>query len=308
MNQDSLVQSLIKITNKNNVLKNENMSRHTTFKVGGEADIFVTPDTKEEAAEIVRLLLAANYPYMVIGNGSNLLVSDKGYRGCIICMADGMNEITVSGNNLACGAGVLLSKLCSVALENSLEGLVFASGIPGSVGGAVYMNAGAYGGEIKDVIKQVELFDAKKGEFVILTCDEMNFGYRTSIVRDSSYIVTSAEFVLRKGNAEVIRNEMLKLSKKRRDKQPLEYPSAGSTFKRPEGYFAGKLIEDAGLRGYGIGGASVSEKHCGFVINKGNATCEDIIALIRYIRQQVNDKFGVVLEPEVCILGEGVSL
>ena len=308
MNTSSILENLYEITDKNNVLVNEEMSRHTTFKTGGPADIFVMPGNKEEAASIVRLLLVEKIPYMVIGNGSNLLVSDKGFRGCIVCMSKGMDEILRDGNVIHAGAGALLTKVCRVAYENSLSGLVFASGIPGSVGGAVYMNAGAYGGEMKDVIREVELLDALTGEIKVVSGDDMGFSYRTSIVKNSSYIVLSATFELCEGDMAEIKGGMDELAKKRRDKQPLEYPSAGSTFKRPEGYFAGKLIEDAGLRGYCVGGASVSEKHCGFVINKDNATTEDIITLIRDVRHIVNDKFNVYLEPEVCLVGEDLLL
>lgn len=308
MNQQAIVDSICKITNSENVLTNENMKSHTTFKVGGPADIFVTPKDKMEAAEIVRLLLAQNYPYYVVGNGSNLLVSDKGYRGCIICMGEGMDSIEVKGNTITAGAGAILSKVCNVAMENSLTGLVFASGIPGSVGGAIYMNAGAYGGEMKDVVKEVELLDALTGEMITVRGSDMGFGYRTSIVKNSSYIVLSATYELISGDRETIKSEMKELSVKRREKQPLEYPSAGSTFKRPEGYFAGKLIEDAGLKGYRVGGACVSQKHSGFVVNDNNASCEDIITLIRDVRGKVFEKFGVMLEPEVCMLGEGLSL
>lgn len=308
MNTSSLIHSLYEITNKENVLADEMMSRHTTFKTGGPADVFVMPEGKEEAALIVRLLFAQKIPYTVIGNGSNLLVSDEGYRGCIVCMSKGMDDIVTEGEEIYAGAGAMLSKVCSTAYENSLSGLVFASGIPGSVGGAVYMNAGAYGGEMKDVIKEAELLDISTGRIVILPGEQMEFGYRTSIVKGGSYVVLGARYALKAGDRPSIKRETEELAAKRREKQPLEYPSAGSTFKRPEGYFAGKLIEDAGLRGYTVGGACVSEKHCGFVINRGNATTEDIITLIRDVRRIVNEKFGVMLEPEVCMLGEGLSL
>lgn len=308
MNQQSVVDSICKITNKENVLVNENMRNHTTFKVGGPADIFVKPKDKKEAAEIVRLLLENKIPYYVIGNGSNLLVSDKGYRGCIICMSEGMDFIEIDDNIITAGAGAILSKVCNMAMESSLSGLVFASGIPGSVGGAIYMNAGAYGGEMKDVVKEVELLNSATGEIKIVPGADMGFAYRTSIVKNSPYIVLSAKFELMSADREEIKSQMNELSAKRREKQPLEYPSAGSTFKRPEGYFAGKLIEDANLKGYRVGGACVSQKHSGFVVNDNNATCEDIITLIRDVRRIVNEKFGVLLEPEVCMLGEGISL
>lgn len=306
MNNQLLIQELSKITD--NFLLNENMKNHTTFRVGGPADIFVIPRNKEEAAEIVRLLLAHNEPFTVIGNGSNLLVSDKGYKGTVICMAGGMDFIEVKGNVIRAGAGALLSKVCNKACDNSLTGLVFASGIPGSIGGAVYMNAGAYGGQMADVIKEVELFDYEKGEIVTMDAESMQFGYRTSVVKNNPYVVLSATFELTPGIREQIKKEMDDLALQRRSKQPLEYPSAGSTFKRPEGYFAGKLIEDAGLKGYRVGGAVVSQKHSGFVVNDSNATCEDIVKLIKDVRNTVLDRFGVALEPEVCMLGEGIEI
>lgn len=308
MNISALVQNLCEITKKEYIFQNEDMKRHTTFKTGGPADIFVVPQSISEAAVIVRLLLAEKIPYRVIGNGSNLLVSDKGYRGVIICLSKGMDSIEINGNTLYAQAGALLSKVCYEAYEKSLSGLVFASGIPGSVGGAVCMNAGAYGGEMKDVITKVDLLDCTTGETVSFSNSQMGFSYRTSIVKEKSLIVLGAEFSLASGDKKTIKEEMDELSARRREKQPLEYPSAGSTFKRPEGYFAGKLIEDSGLRGYSVGGAMVSDKHCGFVINKGGATSEDIITLIRDVRRTVSDKFGVLLEPEVCLMGEDFTL
>lgn len=294
------------VTAPANVLVDEPMKDHTTFKVGGCADVFVTPQSIREATDIVRLLLADGIPYTVIGNGSNLLVSDRGYRGCIVSM--GMSGITVDKDEITAGAGALLSKVSKTAYENALTGLEFASGIPGSVGGAVVMNAGAYGGEMKDVITSVTLYDPSSDTVVTRSCEEMKFGYRTSLVKSYPYVVLETNLKLTHGSTEKIKETMDELAKKRRDKQPLEYASAGSTFKRPEGYFAGKLIEDAGLKGYSVGGACVSEKHCGFVVNKGNACADDVIGLIRAVRQKVYDMSGVMLEPEVVILGEDMSL
>ena len=302
--RDELIRQLKTITDPANVRMNEDMSAHTTFKVGGCADIFVTPQNLKEATEIVRLLLTHEYPYTVIGNGSNIIVTDKGYRGCIVCMGSGEDDITVSENVITAGAGAMLSKVARIAYDNSLTGLEFASGIPGSVGGAVVMNAGAYGGEIKDVVAFVTLFDAVEKKTVTMTADEMHFGYRTSIVKEHPYVVLEAKFELASGNQEEIKATMDDLAARRRDKQPLEYPSAGSTFKRPEGYFAAKLIEDAGLKGYSEGGAMVSEKHSGFVINTGNATATDVLNLIKTVRKKVYEKFNVMLETEVVILGE----
>lgn len=303
-----LLEEIYKITDKANVFIDEPMSRHTTFKVGGKADLFIIPNGEKEAADIVRLLLTKKEAFYVIGNGSNLLVSDEGYRGTIICLSKGMDDIIVSDKEIKAGAGAKLSKVASTACEKGLAGMEFASGIPGSVGGAITMNAGAYGGEIKDIVKEVTLFDKEKMEIVTLSKDEMDFAYRYSIVKSNRYIVLSAIFTLEYGNKDVIRNAMNDLNSKRREKQPLEYPSAGSTFKRPEGYFAGKLIEDSGLKGYKVGGAQVSDKHSGFVVNVGNATAGDVITLIRDVRTVVKEKYNVMLEPEVCMLGEGLEV
>lgn len=301
---NSIIDKIYEITSKENVYRDEPLSKHTTFKVGGPADLLVMPDGIKEAENIIRLLLHNKVPFIVLGNGSNVLVSDKGYRGVVLCFSKGMDEIDIKDTTITAYAGAMLSKVAFVAMENSLEGLVFASGIPGTVGGAVVMNAGAYGGQMKDVIKEVTLFDEKNGEIITLSGDEMNFSYRHSICKEKKLIVLSAVFELAKGDKEEIKEKAAELAKARRDKQPLEYPSAGSTFKRPEGYFAGKLIEDAGLKGYSVGGACVSTKHCGFVINKDNATAKDIITLICDVTKIVYDKFGVTLEPEVCIIGE----
>ena len=303
MNAD-LIELLGRITDPVNILTNEYMNKHTTFKVGGVADVFVVPQSIEEAADIIRLLLSRNEPYIVIGNGSNILVSDKGYRGCIVCMDKGTDTISVNGTSIKAQAGAMLSKVANAAYENGLTGLEFASGIPGTVGGAMVMNAGAYGSEMKDVTVNVTLFDAATGEVITVPAGDMEFGYRTSIVKKHPYTVLAAEFKLAAGNREEIKAQMDELAQKRREKQPLEYPSAGSTFKRPEGYFAGKLIEDAGLKGYSVGGAAVSEKHCGFVINTGGATATDVIRLMADVREKVNEKFGVFLEPEVVMIGD----
>lgn len=305
---NEIYEKLINITDKQNVLIDEPMKNHTTFKVGGSADYFVIPQNITEAAEIVRLLLRYNIPYYVVGNGSNLLVSDDGFRGVIISVSKGLDYINIDGNELTVGAGALLSKVASVAINNGLKGLVFASGIPGSIGGAVVMNAGAYGGEMKDVIKEVTLFDIATSEIVTLSNEDMKFSYRNSVVKSHPYIVLSAVITCENGNVEELKAEATELATKRKEKQPLEYPSAGSTFKRPEGYFAGKLIEDAGLKGYCVGGAQVSQKHSGFVINKGGATATDIITLINDVRAKVYSEYGVVLEPEVCMLGNDLDI
>ena len=301
---DTLTERLEKLTDPDNIRLNEDMSAHTTFRVGGCADVFITPANLKEATEIVRLLLTQDQAFTVIGNGSNLIVTDSGYRGCIVCLGQGCDHIEVSGNTITAGAGAMLAKIAKTAYDNSLTGLEFASGIPGSVGGAVVMNAGAYGGEIRDVVKQVTLFDTVTGETVKLSADEMKFGYRRSIVKDHPYVVLEAKFELADGDSSLIKEMMDDLAAKRRDKQPLEYPSAGSTFKRPEGYFAAKLIEDAGLKGSSCGGAMVSDKHSGFVINKKDASATDVLRLISMIQKKVYEKFNVKLETEVVILGD----
>ena len=305
--KSDIAEELKSVTASGNIKAFEDMGGHTTFRAGGCADVFVTPQSITEAADIVRLLLARKAKYTVIGNGSNLLVSDKGYRGCIVCMGSAVGSITVSGNVITAGAGALLSKVANAAYENGLTGLEYASGIPGTLGGAVVMNAGAYGGEMKDVITSVTMLDAANGKTVIFTGEDMKFGYRTSVVKNHPLIVLEAQITLDAGRKEEIKEKMDELARRRKEKQPLEFPSAGSTFKRPEGYFAGKLIEDAGLKGFSVGGAAVSEKHCGFIVNKGGATASDIIELIKKVRLTVNEKFGVMLEPEVVILGEDID-
>lgn len=294
---------LMDIIEKNRIYTNEPMKKHTTFRVGGEADFFVVPNTKEEIRKIVALCKEMDMPYYILGNGSNLLVGDQGYRGVIIQIYKEMNTIQIEENEIKVQAGALLSKIGNVALEAGLAGFEFAAGIPGTIGGAVVMNAGAYGGEMKDVLKEVTVL-TPEGEILVLAKEELELGYRTSIVAKKNYIVLDATIVLRKGDKETIKARMDELRVQRTTKQPLEYPSAGSTFKRPEGYFAGKLIQDAGLRGFQVGGAQVSEKHCGFVINKENATAADVLALINQVSAIVKEKFGVELELEVKRLGE----
>ena len=286
----------------------EPMNNHTTFRVGGKADVFVVPGSIKEAEDLLRLLCVYNEPFTLIGNGSNVLVSDEGIRGVVVCFSKGCDEVKCEGNGISAQSGAMLSIVSNTALNNSLTGLEFASGIPGSVGGAIVMNAGAYGGEMCQVVDEVTLFDLKKCEVMTLSNEEMKFSYRHSVVKEYPYVVLSVKFKLDKGEKDEIKSVMEDLNGRRREKQPLEYPSAGSTFKRPEGYFAGKLIEDSGLKGFSIGGAQVSEKHCGFVINKDNAKAEDIINLIKYIQEKVYKENNVILEPEVCMIGEGMEL
>ena len=278
------------------------MKTHTTFRVGGPADYFVMPETAEEVQRVTELCWTEEVPCYVIGNGSNLLVSDDGYRGVILQIYRSMSGISVQGNIIRAQAGALLSAIAAKACENSLTGFEFAAGIPGTIGGASVMNAGAYGGEMKDVLKSVTVLDSA-GQIRRIDRENLEMGYRTSIISREGYITLEAEIELSAGNPEEIKARMDDLRTRRVTKQPLEYPSAGSTFKRPEGYFAGKLIQDAGLAGFQVGGAKVSEKHCGFVINTGNATAADIHSLMRQVSAKVEEKFGVALEPEVKRLG-----
>lgn len=279
------------------------MSRHTSFRTGGEAAVFVQVENKEQLRKLLLYLQKTENEYFILGNGSNLLVSDRGYDGVVIQLGSRMSAIRTSGERLYVQAGALLSQAAKRAQEEGLTGLEFASGIPGSVGGGIVMNAGAYDGEMKKVVESVTVLN-EEGELMELDRDTMEFGYRTSIIKNRPFVVVEAVLKLEKGDRESIREKMEDFTMRRRQKQPLEYPSAGSTFKRPEGYFAGKLIMDSGLRGYRVGGAQVSEKHCGFVINTGNATAEDIAELMAEIQERVKERFGVQLEPEVVRLGE----
>ena len=287
-----------------NVKLEEPMEKHTTFRIGGPADYFLCPQTAEELKAVIHVCKETETPYFILGNGSNLLVSDKGYRGAVIQIWKNMSEVSVEDETkIRAQAGAQLSKIASCALEQSLEGFEFAAGIPGTLGGAVVMNAGAYGGELKDVLVEATVLDTE-GNVRTLKNEELELGYRHSIVKEKNYIVLEAVFELNKGSKEAISSQMRELAGKRREKQPLEYPSAGSTFKRPEGYFAAKLIEDAGLKGFSVGGAMVSEKHSGFVINYNDATASDVMELCRQVREKVKALSGVELEMEVKRLGE----
>lgn len=299
----NLYQKLTEWMPEERVKKEEPMRLHTTFRVGGPADLFVSPNSVEEVCKVTALCHEEGVPYYIMGNGSNLLVSDQGYRGVIIQFYKEMNDIAVEGTLLRAQAGALLSAVANRALSESLTGFEFAAGIPGTLGGACVMNAGAYGGEMKDVLKAVTVL-TQEGEVLTLSNEELELGYRTSVIARKHYIVLEAEIALSEGKKEEIQAVMDDLKERRITKQPLEYPSAGSTFKRPEGYFAGKLIQDAGLRGFQVGGAQVSEKHCGFVINKDHATAAEIAELIRQVSEKVEAQFGVKLEPEVKRLGE----
>lgn len=287
---------------KEHILLNEPLRKHTTFQVGGEADCLILIETEEELSALSRYLNQIGLPYFVLGNGSNLLVSDQGFRGIVLKTKGFFEKIHTAGNKITAQAGALLSQVAAEACEQGLMGLEFAAGIPGTAGGAVIMNAGAYGGDMAQVVEQVKLV-GRNGEIFTMTNAALEFGYRKSIVKNLPFIVTEVTFSLQKGQSEEIRARMNELAAARREKQPLEYPSAGSTFKRPEGHFAGKLIMDAGFRGHSLGGAQVSEKHCGFIVNKGNATAQDISDLIQEVSEGVYEKFRVRLEPEVVRIG-----
>lgn len=325
-----LIDKIKNIVGEEYVLINEPMYKHTTFKVGGEADLFVTVNSEKMVTDVIELLRTSYVPYYIIGNGSNLLVSDSGYRGAIIefgeafsnieitpyktipsidvektsCSDTDCSDVDSSAATIYAEAGALIVKVANEAYKNGFTGLEFASGIPGSLGGAIYMNAGAYGGEMKDIVKSVKLYNIETGKVEIKNSEEMQFSYRHSVAKDRPYVVLGAELSLKSGEKETIKARMDELKTMRVSKQPLEFPSAGSTFKRPEGYFAGKLIEDSGLKGYSVGGAQVSEKHSGFVVNKGNATASDVYQLIKDVQAKVMKDSGVMLEPEVIMLGD----
>jgi len=298
-----IIKKFCDLLGEERVFTGEAMSRHTTFKIGGPADYFLMPDKDTDVGRIVKICKESAIPYFILGNGSNLLVGDGGYRGAVIQIYKNMSAVTVEGTEITVQAGALLSSVAAAAKNAALTGFEFAGGIPGTMGGAVVMNAGAYGGEMKDVLIEVTVMD-EEGEIVTLPADKLELGYRTSIIKTAGYIVLEAKLQLKEGNPEVIRETMKDLTIRRTTKQPLEYPSAGSTFKRPEGYFAGKLIMDSGLAGYQVGGAQVSEKHCGFVINAGGATARDVRTLMDNVRDIVYKKYGVTLEPEVKFLGD----
>lgn len=302
MNQN-VIEKFNNLLGEERVKVNEPMKRHTTFRIGGPADYFLMPSSEKELKGIIEICKSEELPYFILGNGSNLLVSDKGYRGVIVQLYKNYGDIAVKGDEIHASAGALLSQIAAAARNSSLTGFEFAGGIPGTLGGAVVMNAGAYGGEMKDVLKEVTVMTAE-GEILTLPAEKLQMGYRTSIVKTKGYLVLGAVIALRQGVQEAIKERMKELTEQRVSKQPLEFPSAGSTFKRPEGYFAGKLIMDAGLRGYQTGGAQVSEKHCGFVINKEDATAADVCRLIRDVQNKVKEQFGVTLETEVKFLGE----
>lgn len=286
-----------------NILIDEMMKNHTSFKIGGPADIMIFPESIDEIAFTIKYCKENKINYYIIGNGSNLLVRHKGIRGVVIKIADNFNEVVMEGTKVKAKSGLLLSRLSKLIMKESLEGFEFASGIPGTLGGAVAMNAGAYGGEMKDVVTGASVLD-NEGNVIYLDKEELKLGYRRSVVQEKNYIVLEVDMELNKGDYEKIKSITDDLTKRRTSKQPLHLPSAGSTFKRPVGHYAGKLIEDSGLKGVRVGDAQVSDIHCGFVVNLGNATYEDVYNLIKLIQKVVKDKFGVELETEVKIIGE----
>jgi UDP-N-acetylmuramate dehydrogenase len=300
---DIFLQEVKKIFEDVQIRQKESMAKHTSLQIGGEADFMVLPSTIDEIKKVVVLCKNHNVPFYIMGNGSNLLVSDSGYQGLILKLSGGFSDIEVTDDGIVrAQAGVLMSKLSNVIARHELTGFEFGAGIPGTLGGAVTMNAGAYGGEIKQILLCATVID-RDGQIYTLDNEALQLGYRSSILQKKDLCLLEATMKLKKGYKQEIFDKIYELNSLRQEKQPLDKHSAGSTFKRPEGYFAGKLISDAGLKGYQIGGAAVSEKHCGFLINKENATAKDFMTLIREVIRIVDEKFGVILEPEVKLLG-----
>ena len=300
------IENVLDIARKNgfDIKENESMSKHTTFKIGGNAQALIKVTNNEGLIDILRKCTESEIPVFILGKGSNLLVSDNGIDGIVIKLDGVFSQIKqIDEETICCGAGVSLAKLCSYACEHGLSGLEFAWGIPGSVGGAVYMNAGAYGGEMKDVIESCTHIDTNSTAGT-LNADQLDLSYRHSIYSENNYVITSVTLKLKKDSSVEIRNRMNDYMSRRKDKQPVEYPSAGSVFKRPEGYFAGALIQEANLKGKQIGGAMVSEKHAGFIINKGNATCNDVLELVKHIQSKVKENSGITLECELKPVGK----
>ena len=286
------------------IIENVPMAEHSSFKAGGNADLMVLPQSIDQLKDVLKILAGGDQPYMILGNGSNILVKDGGYRGIMVKMGSAFDDVQIDGNRVVCGAGALLSVAAKTAAAAGLTGLEFASGIPGSIGGAVFMNAGAYDGEMKFVLEKARVISKDGSVDRYMTADELDMGYRHTVLHESGDIVAEAVFKLEEGNIDEIKAKIADLTQRRNSKQPVNFPSAGSFFKRPTGYFAGKLVQDAGLKGLTVGGAQVSELHSGFVINIGGATATDILQLMEIVQQTVMDKFGVMLEPEVRIIGE----
>ncbi len=302
MISEAVIQALKKFVPEEDIRLGESMAEHTTFRIGGPADCLVQIGSRQQLVQVQRYLRLVEVPFFILGNGSNLLVSDKGYPGIVLQIGQKMSNIEVQGDVIIAQAGASMARIARAAQEHGLTGLEFASGIPGTIGGGIVMNAGAYDGELSQVVTQVNVVNSE-GEYMELENETMEFGYRTSTIRNNPFTVTEVILKLTKGDRERIKAKMEDLATRRREKQPLEYPSAGSTFKRPKGYFAGKLIMDAGMRGFRVGGAGVSEKHCGFVVNFGKATAEDVRSVITKVQERVKEKFNVDLEPEILFLG-----
>ncbi len=302
---DNITKELYAIVSKENLLLNEPMKDHTTFKTGGEAKIFISPKKIDEVIKVIDIFKKYNVPFLFIGKGSNLLVRDEGFDGGIIC-SENMDFIEIDGDCLNIAAGASMGSVAKIALENSLSGFEFASGIPGTFGGGVFMNAGAYGEEIKDVLQEVTLL-TQSGEVITLKASDILLEYRNTSIEKNGEIVLSGKIKLKKSNKEDIKSKMFDLNRQRKLKQPLEFPSAGSTFKRPPGHFAGKLIEDSGLKGFSYNGAMVSEKHCGFIINTGSAKTKDILHVIEHVKKEVYNKYNINLETEVKIIGNNYN-
>ena len=301
MISEAVIKALKNFIPEENIHLQEPMAGHTTFRIGGPADCMLEIENEDQLKNVQKYLALVGVPFFILGNGSNLLVSDQGYRGVILQIGQRMNRIRVEDCRIIAQAGATLSQVAKTALEHQLTGLEFASGIPGTVGGGVVMNAGAYDGELSQVVRQVNVV-SREGEFLEFDNDTMEFGYRTSALRKNAFAVTEVTFELQKGDREQIQAKMEELAAKRREKQPLEYPSAGSIFKRPEGYYAGKLVMEAGMRGYQTGGARVSDKHCGFIVNVGRASAHDVLDVICEIKERVKLRFGVDLETEIIYL------
>ncbi len=299
----SLCSELFSILGKGNIRINESLIPHTTFRSGGPCDYFLMPENEEQLANTIETLKKAGIPWFIIGRGSNILVSDKGFRGAVISLKTHFRNVRFEEDRMICDAGVMMGDAAKEALKRSLTGFEFASGIPGTVGGGLRMNAGAYGEEFKDIVTEARLY-LNDGQIRTFTNDELKFSYRSSVIKDLDAIALSVTFQLRPGNEDAIRERMAELQERRKEKQPLEYGSAGSTFKRPPGYFAGAVIEQAGLKGYRYGDAGVSEKHANFVINYGQASSAEILYVIRHVQEVVKEQTGLILEPEVLFIGE----
>ncbi|MGI6705770.1 MAG: UDP-N-acetylmuramate dehydrogenase [Clostridia bacterium] len=303
MDIQELYQKLILEIPQEAIFQNESMKKHTSFRIGGPADILLIPSDVKEIQYAIQLCKDMNIPHFIMGNGSNLLVRDKGIRGLVIKISERYKEIKVEGTRIHAQAGILLSSLSCISIQSSLAGLEFCSGIPGTLGGAVTMNAGAYGGEMKNVVSSVTVLD-ENNQIKRIDHEELDFGYRSSVIQKKGYVVLEVDLDLKPGDMETSKKIVEDLTRRRREKQPISYPSAGSAFKRPVGYYAGKLIQDCGLKGMRIGDAQISELHAGFIINLGNATAADVITLIELVRDKIKTKYGVEMHPEMKIVGE----